>query len=127
MSIRVRVHKEHEPPPWDRIVELARISLDNPVAGAVLRLHQPGDLGHCEECGRLDGNGMRDTTWPCPTVLAIEQAAARPKPIVFDPEAVKQVPAPIGPWQWEWPPVVTAEQLPGHPLVKPKEPTDGAA
>lgn len=63
---------------WDRIVELARISMENPVAAGVLGLHRPVDLGHCEECSWFDGNGMRDTTWPCPTVQAIEQVAARP-------------------------------------------------
>jgi hypothetical protein len=54
-------------------------------------------------------------------VQAIEQVAARPVPIIFDPDAVKQAQVPIGPWQWEWPVVVTAAQLPGHPLVQPKE------
>ena len=64
---------------WDRVVELARISQENPAAAAVLRLHQPVDFGHCEECGRLDGTGVRDTTWPCPTVKAVELVAARPR------------------------------------------------
>jgi hypothetical protein len=106
---------------WDRVVELARISMENPAAAAVLRLHCP-DVGDCEECRRLGGGDGPGCAWPCPTVLAIEQVAARPKPITIDPaEAVKQVQVPIGPWQWEWPPVVTAAQLPGHPLVQPKE------
>lgn len=107
-----------ESSPWDRVVELARISLENPVAMAVLRLHHE-EYGSCAECGPDSNKG-----WPCPTWLAIEQVATRPKPIVIDPaDAVKQVQVPVGPWRWEWPPVVTAGQLPGHPLVKPGEPS----
>lgn len=108
---------------WDRVVEVARISQENPAAAAVLRLHwDEHGVGSCAAC-----TGEYSVPWPCPTVEAIEQAASRPKPIVFDPDAVKQVQVPIGPWQWEWPPVVTADQLPGHPLVQPKESADGAA
>ena len=103
---------------WDRVVELARISMENPAAAAVLRLHYD-EYGSCAEC-----TGEAAVSWPCPTVEAIARVAARPKLIVIDPaEAVKQVQVPVGPWQWEWPPVVTADQLPGHPLVKPGEPS----
>lgn len=100
---------------WDRVVELTRISQENPAAAAVLRLHWDNDgAGSCSEC-----TGEYGAPWPCPTVLAIEKVATQPKPLVFDPDAVKLAPAPIGPWLWEWPPVVTADQLPGHPLVNP--------
>lgn len=105
---------------WDRVVELARISMENPVAAAVLRLHCDEGTGSCSAC-----TGEYSVPWPCPTVQAIEQVASRPKPIAFDPEAVKQVQVPIGPWQWEWPTVITAGDLPGHPLVRPKENADG--
>lgn len=102
---------------WDRVVELARISMENPVAAAVLRLHCDQDgTGSCSAC-----TGEYSVPWPCPTVQAIEQVAARPGLIVIDPETVKQAQVPIGPWQWEWPPVVVPGQLPGHPLVQPKE------
>jgi hypothetical protein len=68
---------------WDRVVELARISMENPVAAAVLRLHSDyGGVGSCEEC-----TGELGVSWPCPTVLAIEQAAAWPKPVQIDPDA----------------------------------------
>lgn len=56
--------------PWDRLVALAKVSLANPVAAAVLRLHHD-EYGSCAECG-----GESSVLWPCPTVLAIEQAAA---------------------------------------------------
>jgi hypothetical protein len=69
---------------WDRVVELARISMENPAVAAVLSLHANVEFGHCEECSRLDGNGMRDTTWPCPTVQAIEQVACPATGPLFD-------------------------------------------
>jgi hypothetical protein len=65
---------------WDRVVELARISMENPAAAAVLHLHCP-DSGDCEECRRLGGGDGPGCGWPCPTVLAIEKVAARPKPL----------------------------------------------
>lgn len=71
-----------EPSPWDRVVEMARISLENPVAMAVLRLHRE-EYGSCAECGPDSNKG-----WPCPTWLAIEQVAARPKGFVLNPEAM---------------------------------------
>jgi hypothetical protein len=72
-----------ESSPWDRVVEMARISMENPAAAAVLRLHCP-DCGDCEECRRLGGGDGPGCAWPCPTVLAIEQVAARPKGPLLD-------------------------------------------
>lgn len=71
-----------EPSRWDRVVELARISTENPVAAAVLRLHYD-EYGSCAEC-----TGEVAASWPCPTVQAIEQVASRPKPIDFEALAV---------------------------------------
>jgi hypothetical protein len=99
---------------WDRVVELARISMENPVAAAVLRLHHD-QYGSCAAC-----TGEYSVPWPCPTVEAIEHVATRPKPIVFDPDAAKQVPGPA--WlRWSWDASITPAELSGHPLVKPKE------
>jgi hypothetical protein len=93
-----------EPHPWDRLVELARISMDNPVAAAVLRLHYE-EYGSCAECGPDSNKG-----WPCPTVQAIEHTAGRPKPIV-DFEALG----------------VSAELEPDAQLDTTEEVTDGPA
>jgi hypothetical protein len=84
---------------WDRVVELARISMENPVAAAVLRLHCDEDgTGSCSAC-----TGEYSVPWPCPTVQAIEQVATKPKPVAINPtDAVKLVRMPIGgTWQWE--------------------------
>lgn len=118
-----------EPSPWDRVVEMARISLENPVAMAVLRLHHE-EYGSCAECG-IDSN----KSWPCPTWLAIEQVAARPREIVIDPaEAVKRMPVSarlLEDWaahlSEDRPVTVSPGELPGHPLVRPKENADGTA
>ena len=60
---------------WDRIVGLARVSMQDPIALAVLRLHYE-EYGSCAECGMESNKG-----WPCPTVRAIEEVAAEPSPI----------------------------------------------
>lgn len=98
---------------WDRVVELARISMENPAAAAVLRLHCP-DSGDCEECRRLGGGDGPGCVWPCPTVLVIEQAAAEQEQAALDAaDFMAQIYA-------------RAAGLDAGEIIRPKEPTDGA-
>jgi hypothetical protein len=94
---------------WDRVVALAKVSMANPIAAAVLRLHSDRDgAGSCAEC-----TGEYGVPWPCPTVLVIEQAAAEQEQEALDAlDFMAQIHAQVA-------------GLDAGAITRPKEPTDG--